>query len=84
LRVPSPLSISVEIDFINAGLLPGAWLGVPCTRMQLNFAELLNRKATPTAPCSRRSCQAAVATSSKLIAEHMELAFLPTQHMRTK
>jgi hypothetical protein len=29
LRIVSGLNVGIEIDFINAGLLLGAWLGVP-------------------------------------------------------
>jgi hypothetical protein len=32
LRVVSGLSVGIEINFINAGLPRGAWLGVPCVR----------------------------------------------------
>jgi hypothetical protein len=32
LRIFFWLSVGVEIDFINAGLPLGTWLGVPCIR----------------------------------------------------
>jgi hypothetical protein len=42
LRLFFPLSIGVEIDIINAGLVRGSWRGVPCIHAQLDLAELLH------------------------------------------
>ena len=39
-----PLSVGVKIDFIDAGLVRGAWLGMPCIRAQLDLAELLESR----------------------------------------
>jgi hypothetical protein len=50
LRVIARLSVAIEIDFINAGLLRGAWLGVPRIRAQLDMVELLHSQATPNTP----------------------------------
>jgi hypothetical protein len=50
LRVPSELSVDIEIDFIDAGLPFGAWLCIPCAYTQLDLAEFLHGKATPDAP----------------------------------
>jgi hypothetical protein len=47
LRVVSRLSVGVEIDFIHAGLLRGAWFGVPRLSAQLDLAEFLHSQATP-------------------------------------
>src|SRR5215472_11894527 len=47
LRFVPRLSVGVEIDFINAGLLRGAWFGVPRLSAQLDLAEFLYRQATP-------------------------------------
>jgi hypothetical protein len=49
LRILFGLSVDVEIDFINAGLPPGTWLGVPCIRAQLDTVESLQGEAAPTA-----------------------------------
>jgi hypothetical protein len=47
LRIVSGLNVGIEIDFINAGLRFGAWLGVPCLLAQLDMAEFLYSEATP-------------------------------------
>src|SRR5579862_7156302 len=41
LRILTGLSVCIEIDFINAGLLRGARLGVPPVSAQLDLAEFL-------------------------------------------
>jgi hypothetical protein len=38
LRIIAGLSVAIEIDFINAGLLRGAWFGVPRISAQLDLA----------------------------------------------
>jgi hypothetical protein len=45
---------------------------VPCVRAQLDLAESLHGEAMPATYSSRLHRQATIATSSKLIAEHME------------
>jgi hypothetical protein len=72
LRVVSGLSVGIEINFINAGLPPGAWLGVPYIRAALNLAEFLHGETAPAAHSSWHYRQAAGAASSKLIAERIE------------
>jgi hypothetical protein len=47
LRAVSWLSIDIEIDFINAGLRPGARPCPPCIVAQLNLTELLHSQAAP-------------------------------------
>jgi hypothetical protein len=84
LRIVSGLSVSIEINFINAGLPRGAWLGVPGIRAQLNLTESLHGKATPDTPTFGGQRLDTITTSSELIAEHMEPAGLPAQHMWTK
>jgi hypothetical protein len=74
LRVVSGLSVGIEINFINAGLPRRAWLGVPCVGAQLDLAKSFHGEATPATYSSWRHRQATIATSSKLIAEHMEPA----------
>jgi len=69
-----PLSVGVKIDFIDAGLVRGAWLGMPCIRAQLDLAELLDGETAPTSHSVWRYRQAAAAASSKLIEEHVEPA----------
>jgi hypothetical protein len=72
LWVVSGLSIGIEINFINARLARGAWLGVPCIRAQLDLAEFLHGEATPATHSFWRHRQAAVAASSELIEERVE------------
>jgi hypothetical protein len=74
LRIFFPLSVSVEIDFLDAGLPPGAWLGVPCLRVQLDLGEFLHGEAAPDAHSSWCRRKIAVAASSKLIDEGLEPA----------
>jgi hypothetical protein len=74
LRIFFRLIVGIEIDFIHAGLPPGAWLGVPCIRMQLDLTEFLHSEAAPVAHSFRCHRQAAVAASSKLIEQPMEPA----------
>jgi hypothetical protein len=74
LRSIFPLSVSVEIDFIDAGLPRGAWLGVPRLRTQLDLTEFLHSQATPnTLPFWGQRLDT-ITTSSKLIAEDMQAA----------
>jgi hypothetical protein len=84
LRIFFPLSVGVEIDFIDASLVRGVWLGVPCLRAQLDLADLLHGEAAPAAHSVRRYRQAAVAASSKLIEEHVEPSRFPAPHVGTK
>jgi len=51
LRIIAGLSVGVEIDFIDASLPRGAWLGVPRVSAQLDLAEFLLRNTTPV--CGR-------------------------------
>ena len=46
------MSVGVEIDLINAGLLWRAWLAVPCFGAQLDFAESFHDETTPAAHSS--------------------------------
>jgi hypothetical protein len=74
LRIIAGLSVGIEIDFINAGLLWGARLGVPRVSAQLDLAEFLHSQATPNTPtfcCQRLDT---ITTSSELIAEDMQPA----------
>jgi hypothetical protein len=50
LRIFFRLSVGIEINFINAGLLWRARLGVPCFGAQLDVAEFLYSQATPNTP----------------------------------
>jgi hypothetical protein len=50
LRIIAGLSVAIEIDFIYAGLLRGAWLGVPRVSAQLDLAEFRYSQATPNTP----------------------------------
>src|SRR5207344_1339050 len=84
LRIFFRLSVDIEIDFINAGLPPGAWLGVPCLRTQFDLAEFLHSEAPPPAYSLCRHRQAAVAASSKLIEQRVQPVCFPAQHMGTK
>jgi len=74
LRIFSTLSIDVEIDFIDASLPRGTWLGVPCVRAQLNLTEFLHSQATPNTPTFWGQPLDTITTSSKLIAEDMQTA----------
>jgi hypothetical protein len=74
LRIFFPLSVGVEIHVIDAGLVRGAWLGVPRIRAQLNLAELLHGEAAPAAYSFRCYRQATITASSKLIEKHAEPA----------
>jgi len=74
LRIFFRLSVGVEIDFIDAGLPPGTWLGVPCLATQLDLAEFLHGEAAPNTYSLWRDRQSAVATPSKLIDEGVEPA----------
>jgi hypothetical protein len=74
LRIASGLNVGIEIDFINAGLPFGAWPGVPCVGAQLDLAEFLYSEATPYTLAFWRQRVGAIATSSKLIAQHVESA----------
>jgi hypothetical protein len=73
-RVISGLSVGIEIDIINAGLLIGAWLCVPCAHPQLDMAEFLHRETTPEASAFWGQRLGTIATSSKLIAEDVPQA----------
>ena len=84
LRVVSRLSVNVEIDFIDAGLVRGARLGVPCTGAQLDLAELLYGEAAPAAHSVWHYRQPTVAASSELIEKHVEPSRFPSPHVRTK
>jgi len=66
--------IDVEVNFVNAGLPPGAWLGMPCLGAQLDLAEFLHGQAAPVAHSFWRQRQAAVTASSILIEERVEPA----------
>ena len=50
LRILFRLSVGVELDFIDACLLRGTWLGVPRVSAQLHLAEFLHSQATPNTP----------------------------------
>ena len=84
LRCIFTLSLRVEIDFIDAGLSRGAWLGMPCLCAQFDLAEFFYRETTPAAPCFWSHRQSAGALSSKLINKGVEPARFPTQYVRTK
>jgi hypothetical protein len=74
LRIIAGLNAAIEIDFINAGLLRGAWLGVPRVGAQLDFAEFLHSQATPNTPTFWGQRLDTITTSSELIAEDMQAA----------
>jgi hypothetical protein len=74
LRAVSGLSIGIEVNFVNAGLPRGAWLGVPRVRAQLDLAEFLHSQATPNTPTFRGQRLDTITTSSELIAEDMQTA----------
>jgi hypothetical protein len=74
LRIIAGLSVGIEIDFINAGLLRGPWLRVPRVSAQLNLAEFLHSQATPNTPTFWGQRLDTITTSAELIAEHMEAA----------
>jgi hypothetical protein len=74
LRILAGLSVGIEIDFINAGLLRGARLGVPRVSAQLDLAEFLYSQATPNTPTFWGQRLDTITTSSELIAEDMQAA----------
>jgi hypothetical protein len=84
LRIFRRLIVDIEIHFINTGLLPGAWLGAPCFRTQLDLAEFPHGETAPNPALRRCQRPPAAAPPADLIDQHMELACLPTQYMRTK
>ena len=84
LRIIAGLSVGIEIDFINAGLLWAACLGVPRASAQLDLTEFLHRQTTPNTPtfCGQRLDT--ITTSSELIAEDMQAARLSPANMRAE
>jgi len=74
LRIIVGLSVGIEIDFINAGLLRGARLGVPRVSAQLDLAEFFHSQATPNTPTFWGQRLDTITTSSELIAEDMQAA----------
>jgi hypothetical protein len=74
LRIIAGLSAAIEIDFIDAGLLRGAGLGVPRVGAQLDFPEFLHSQATPNAPTFWGQRLDTITTSSELITEDMQAA----------
>jgi hypothetical protein len=72
LRIIAGLSVAIEIDFINAGLLRGAWFGVPRISAQLDLAEFLNSQATPNTPTFWRQRLDTITASSELKAKDMQ------------
>jgi hypothetical protein len=84
LWVVSGLSVDVEIDCVDARLSRGARLSVPRIHAQLDLAEFLHDEAALLTHSFWRHWQAAVAASSKRIAEHMPvgLTFDPTHEDR--
>jgi hypothetical protein len=84
LWILSGLNVGIEIDFINAGLPFGAWLGVPRLRAQLDMTEFLYSEATPYTIAFGRQRLGTITTSSKLITQHMQSARLPAPNVRAK
>ena len=84
MRIIAGLSVAIEIDFINAGLLRAAGLRVPRASAQLDLTEFLHRQTTPNTPtfCGQRLDT--ITTSSELIAEDMQAARLSPANMRAK
>jgi len=74
LRIIAGLSVGVEIDFIDASLPRGVWLGVPRVSAQLDLTEFLHSQATPNTPTFWGQRLDTIATSSKLITEDMQAA----------
>ena len=74
LRIFFRLSVGVEIDFIDASLPRGTWLGVPCVRAQLDLAEFLHGQAAPNTAILWSQRLDTITTSSELIAEDMQAA----------
>jgi len=73
LRIIAGLSVCVEMDFIDASLPRGAWLGMPCISAQIDLAEFLHSQATPNTPTFWGQWLNTITTSTKLIAEDMQL-----------
>jgi len=71
LRIVSGLSVGVEVDFIDASLLRGAWLGVPCIGAQFDLPQVLHSQATPNTPTFWGQRLDTITTSSELIAKDM-------------
>jgi hypothetical protein len=76
LRIFAALSVGVELNLFNARLPTRSRLRVPCSRLQLNFAESVHHNATPTTNTRRNGPQAAVTCSSKLITECVPASLL--------
>ncbi len=74
LRIIAELSVGIEIDFINAGPLRGAWLGVPRVGAQLDSAKFLHRQARPNTPTRWGQRLDTITTSSELITGDMQAA----------
>jgi hypothetical protein len=74
LRIPAELSVSIEIDFINAGLSRGAWFGMPWAHAQLHLTEFLHREATPYTLAFSGQRLSTITASSKLIAKDVQSA----------
>jgi hypothetical protein len=74
LRITSGLSVGIEIDFIDAGLLRCAWLSLPSANLQFDLAEFLHSKAAPTTPSCSFHSQPVVAYSLKLVNKGMQVA----------
>ena len=69
MRVFFPLSVGIEINFVNAGLPFGTWLCVPRSRAQLDILEFLHGEATPATAALGYQWPDSIPTSSELIAE---------------
>jgi hypothetical protein len=74
LRIIAELSLGIEINFVNAGLLRGAWLGVPRISAQLDLAEFLHSQAPPNTPTFWGQRLDTITASSELIAKDMQAA----------
>jgi hypothetical protein len=84
LRIIAELSLGIEINFINASLLRGAWLGVPRISAQLDLAEFLHSQAPPNTPTFWGQRLNTITASSELIAKDMQAACFPPPNMRAK
>jgi len=69
LWIASRLNVGIEIDFINAGLSLGTWLGTHALERNSTWVSFSNREASPDTMAFWRQRLSTITIFSNLIAE---------------